>query len=86
MSHLYRLRLADGATWAIVAADLAEAQSKANVYFPNEHVTIEESHDGGPWRLADAGCSKCPAGDVMPDLGHACATSCGADRYPTEVE
>lgn len=75
--RLFRLKLSDSTTWAVVASTIAGARMKADRYFPNEHVVIEESHGGGPWRLADAGCATCPAGEVMPDLGRACDVSCG---------
>lgn len=77
MSRLFRLLLRDGTTWAVTGHDVREARDKAERYFPNEHVKVQESTDGSPWRLVDAGCATCPAADVMPSLGAACATSCG---------
>lgn len=74
---LWRLLLDDGTSWAVTAAGLAEARAKAERYFPHEHVRIEVSVDGAPWRLADAGCQRCGARDVMVGLGNACSTSCG---------
>lgn len=75
--RLFRLRLQDETKWAVTAGNIGEARAKAERYFPHEHVQIDESIDGGPWKLADAGCATCPAGDVMLDLGSACEVSCG---------
>lgn len=74
---LFRLLLDDGASWAVTASGLAEAQAKAARYFPFQHVRIEVSVDGAPWRLADAGCATCGSADAMRDLGGACDVSCG---------
>jgi hypothetical protein len=74
---LYRLLLDDGASWAITASGLAEAQTKAARYVPFAHVRIEVSVDGAPWRLADAGCATCGSADAMRGLGGACDVSCG---------
>lgn len=78
--RLFRLLLSDGTTWAVTGRDVPEARRKAERYFPNEHVQVEESVDGAPWKLVDAGCGTCPAGDVMPDLGSACEVSCGRQK------
>jgi hypothetical protein len=74
---LYRLILDDGQSWAVTASGLAEAQAKAQRYFPFQHARIEVSIDGAPWRLADAGCATCGSADAMRGLGCACDVSCG---------
>ncbi len=74
---LYRLLLDDGTSWAVTANGLGEARSKAERYFPHQHVRIEVSVDGAPWRLADAGCRTCGSADAMRGLGGACDVSCG---------
>lgn len=78
--RLFRLLLDDGTTWAVVGDSVGEARCKADRYFPNEHVKVEESIDGAPWKLVDAGCETCPAGDVMRGLGTACSVSCGGEH------
>lgn len=85
MSAAYRLDLGDS-HWTLASETLDEARERRESLFPNLHVRIEESTDGAPWRLVDAGCPRCSSADTMRDLGNACATSCGTDRYPTEVE
>jgi len=77
--RLFRLRLSDSTTWAVVASTIAGARIKAEKYFPHEHVQIEESRDGGPWRLADAGCATCSPEqrEILSNLGDYCEDSCG---------
>lgn len=76
----YRLDLPDGETWTLAVESLAEARTRRDLLFPFEHVQVEESVDGAPWKLVDPGCGTCPAGDVMPDLGSACEVSCGRQK------
>lgn len=84
--RLFRFVLDDNTTWAVTGHDVRAARQKAARYFPHEHVQIEESIDGGPWRLVDPGCATCPAGGVMPDLGGACEVSCGRAGCPSEAD
>lgn len=86
-SRVFRIRLGDGSTWVVTSSResfseaLAEAEAKRERAFPHDSVAVVEAWSDGsfPWKPLprEAACIRCPARDVMPDLGTACETSCG---------